>query len=137
MAVDMALAARAPLTVGRMAEAAKRFLASLSDEQRAQTIFPFAGDERYFWHYTPIDRNGLRLGDMTEEQRALAYALFDASLSGRGAAQAKQIIALEPILRRAGLSGQINTFTPFHLEPWGEETSVACWASAALKNFSV
>ena len=67
MAVDMSLAARAPLTVGRMAEAASRFLASLSDEQRARATFPFQGDERYFWHYTPIDRNGLRLGDMNAE----------------------------------------------------------------------
>jgi len=99
MAVDMALAARAPLTAGRMAEAAKRFLASLSDEQRAKATFEFAGDERYFWHYTPVDRNGLRQGDMTDEQRDLAYALFDVSMSGRGAAQAKGIIALEPILK--------------------------------------
>ena len=99
MAVDMALAARAPLTAGRMAEAAKRFLAALSGEQRAKATFAFAGDERYFWHYTPIDRNGLQLGEMTDEQRALAYALFDVSMSGRGAAQAKQIIALEPILK--------------------------------------
>lgn len=53
-------------------------------------------------------------------------------------------IGLEPILRRAGLSGQINTFTSFHLDPWDEATSIAAlralaaarevaWHEAALR----
>ncbi|MFN8516258.1 MAG: DUF3500 domain-containing protein [Thermomicrobiales bacterium] len=133
MAVDMALATRAPLTAGRMAEAAKRFLASLSEEQRAQAAFEFAGDERYFWHYTPIDRNGLRLGDMTDEQRELAYALFDASMSGRGAAQAKGIIALEPILKLTEETENIPTqwlrdSARYRWSIFGEPGGKAPWA---------
>lgn len=68
-------------------------------EQRAVAHFPFAGDERYRWHYTPIERNGLRLKDMTPTQRNAALTLLDSSLSTRGAQEARQIIALEPILR--------------------------------------
>jgi hypothetical protein len=99
MAIELARALRAPVTAGQMAEAAKRFVASLNDEQRGRAAFPFAGDERYFWHYTPIDRNGLKLGEMTDEQRDLAFALLASGLSGRGGRQARQIIDLEPILR--------------------------------------
>ncbi len=99
MAVDLTLASQAPAVARRMAEAATRFLDALSTEQRAVATFPFAGDERYQWHYTPVERNGLRLKEMTPPQRAAALALFDAGLSARGARTAREIIDLEPILR--------------------------------------
>ncbi len=99
MAVDLTLAQRAPEAARRMADAATRFLESLSGEQRALALFPFEGDERYVWNYTPVDRNGLYLKDMTAAQRAAAFALLDTGLSVRGRREARQIIELEPILR--------------------------------------
>ena len=99
MAIELTQAYRAPVAVGRMAEAARRFLDSLDETGRAAASFPFAGDERYFWHYTPIDRNGLQLMDMTAEQRELAFALLATGLSARANGQARQIVDLEPILR--------------------------------------
>jgi hypothetical protein len=105
----------APAAARRMAEAASRFLGTLSSEQRAVAQFPFAGDERYVWNYTPVDREGLRLKEMTPGQRAAALALFDSGLSVRGAKEAQQIIALEPILREAEqLAGVTNTW---HRDP--------------------
>jgi hypothetical protein len=89
---------RAPQVVQRMADAAARFLDALSPEQRTTATFPFAGDERYFWHYTPIERNGLMLADMDAGQRELAFALLATGLSERGNRTARQIIDLEPIL---------------------------------------
>ncbi|MFQ5771658.1 MAG: ATP-binding protein [bacterium] len=35
-------------------------------------------------------------------------------------------IGLEPILRQAGLSATINTFKPFDLKPWDEDTAIGC-----------
>ena len=35
-------------------------------------------------------------------------------------------IGLEPILRQAGLSATINTFKPFALNPWDEDTAIGC-----------
>jgi hypothetical protein len=99
MAVAISLTHRAPATAQRMAEAALRFRDSLNEEQRKLAVFPFAGDERYFWHYTPIFRNGLRLINMNHQQRELALALFDVGLSTRGARTANEIISLEPDLR--------------------------------------
>jgi Protein of unknown function (DUF3500) len=101
MAIAVSVTHRAPATAQRMAEAALRFRDSLNDAQRKLALFPFEGEERYFWHYTPVFRNGLRLMNMNQEQKRLALALFDVGLSARGARTANDIIALEPDLREA------------------------------------
>lgn len=88
----------APVAARRMAAAATAWLESLQSDQRARAHFPFSGDERYQWAYTPGPRNGLLLKDMTAAQRGAALRLLDAGLSARGAATAQQIIALETIL---------------------------------------
>jgi hypothetical protein len=115
-----------------MAEAAQAFLEALGGDQRAVASFPFGGDERYRWQYTPGPRKGLRLKDMTPAQRTAALRLFDAGLSVRGADQARQIIALEASLRETemieGPSGEdrdpeLYYFSVFGApdsgEPWG------------------
>ena len=35
-------------------------------------------------------------------------------------------IGLEPLVRQAGLSATLNTFTPFHLEPWTRDVAAGC-----------
>jgi hypothetical protein len=116
-----------------MAEAATAWLDSLGSQQRALASFPFNGDERYQWSYTPGPRNGLPLQAMTAAQRRAALRLFDAGLSARGAASAQQIIAHEAILRETERIEQrhsdderdpelyyFSVFgTPGGLEPWG------------------
>ena len=99
MATELSTAQRAPAAANRMAEAATRFVDSLTPWQRTMATFPFEGDERYFWHYPPVVRTGLLLIDMTPAQQELALALMATGLSERGNRQAKQIIALEPMLR--------------------------------------
>ena len=84
--------------VVRMTSAANDFLNSLDDSQRSSASFEFSGDERYEWAYTPIDRNGLRLREMTDEQRKAAFTLMETGYSTRGAATAHRIIELETIL---------------------------------------
>lgn len=132
MATDLMQARRAPATVRAMTEAAERFLDKLSDEQREKATFTFEGDERYFWHYTPIDRNGLPLKEMDSLQRELAFDLLATGMSERGNATARQIIDLEPILKEAErMAGMTNTpirdserywfsvfGTPGSPEPW-------------------
>lgn len=96
---DSLIRSHAPLTARRMADAAAQFLASLTSSQRAVAQFPFAADERFVWTYTPEPRKGLRLRDMTPQQRTAAQRLLDVGLSARGADKARDIIALETILR--------------------------------------
>ncbi|MFN8636565.1 MAG: DUF3500 domain-containing protein [Chloroflexota bacterium] len=99
MAIEIGSAQRAPAAAQRMADAANRFVDSLTPWQRAAATFSFAGDERYLWHYTPVERNGLLLINMTPAQQELAFALMATGLSERGYRQARKIIALETMLR--------------------------------------
>jgi hypothetical protein len=133
MTTDPLLTPLAPEVARHMAEAAATFLESLGSDQRARACFPFGGDERYQWTYTPGPRNGLPLKAMTSAQRSAALRLFEAGLSARGAATAQQIIALESILRETERIEQLHSVedrdpelyyftmfgTPGGSAPWG------------------
>jgi hypothetical protein len=82
-----------------MAEAANRFLASLTPEQRAKATFSFEGAERLNWFFVPIERKGLPLREMSPYQKHLATALLSAGLSQSGFMKAVTIMSLEDVLR--------------------------------------
>jgi hypothetical protein len=84
-----------------MADAATKFLSSLTPEQRQKAAFAFDGDERLKWHFIPTEmfpRNGLTVGEMTDAQRKAAHALLQSGLSQRGYMTATAIMDLETIL---------------------------------------
>lgn len=89
------LAKEAPVTC---AAAAGGFLATLDDAQKAKAALPFTSDERENFRYTPRDRAGLPLKEMTAAQRAAAMKLVDSALSEKGMLKATQIMTLEGIL---------------------------------------
>lgn len=123
----------APEAVKRMTAAANAFLNTLDDSQRATASFPFEGDERYEWAYTPIDRNGLLTRDMTQEQHDAAMAMMDTAYSASAQKTARQIIALETILGEyEGMTNNVSQWersterywfsvfgTPGGDQPWG------------------
>src|SRR5512132_509680 len=82
-----------------MADAANRFLHSLTPEQRAKATFPFDNDQRFNYKYVPIERTGLPLREMTSHQKHLASALLSAGLSQQGFIKAVTIMSLEDVLR--------------------------------------
>lgn len=84
---------------GLMVEAANRFLASLTPEQRAKATFPFETGERQNWHFVPIERKGLALREMTPAQKHLATGLLAAGLSQQGLLKAESIMSLEDVLK--------------------------------------
>ena len=84
--------------VAAMSEAAQAFLDSLTPEQRAAAMFPFASDDRFDWHYIPRERKGVPLKAMTPAQKKGALALLEASLSAEGYNKAERIRHLEQIL---------------------------------------
>lgn len=81
-----------------MADAANRFLAALSPEQRQKAVYELQSDERMNWHFIPKTRNGLPVKEMTPEQRPLAIALLNSGLSHRAFLKASTIMTLEQIL---------------------------------------
>jgi hypothetical protein len=78
--------------------AATAFLDLLDADQKSKASFPFSGDERENFHYTPHERAGLPLKEMTEPQRAAAMKLLDTALSEKGKLKITQIIMLESVL---------------------------------------
>jgi hypothetical protein len=93
-------------TGGKMKTAADAFLASLTPEQKKKAVFGFDDPHRTKWYFTPqqdkdkkFTRKGIRLEEMTPEQRKLAMALLETGVSKKGYEQATQIIGLENLLR--------------------------------------
>ena len=80
------------------ATAAGKFLDLLDAGQKAKAALPFTSDQRENFRYTPRDRAGLQLKEMTDAQREAAMALLDAALSEKGKLKVTQIMTLEAIL---------------------------------------
>jgi TonB family protein len=113
-----------------MADAADKFLASLTPEQKAKATLDFADVNRRDWTFVPRDRKGVPLKDLDENQRRLAIEFMKTGLGASGYQKATTIISLEPIL--AQLEGPSRRFprdpelyyfsifgTPSAKAPWG------------------
>lgn len=71
----------------RAVEATNAFLESLSEKQREKVSYEFASDKKPSWSNLPVTfvpRNGLRLGDLTREQRSRAMKVVASVLSKEG-----------------------------------------------------
>src|SRR5215475_11695149 len=77
-----------------MAEAANKFLASLTPEQKAKASFQFGDDQRFDWHFIPRERKGVPLKDLDEKQRGLAMAFMKTGLGAAGYQKATTIMSL-------------------------------------------
>jgi hypothetical protein len=106
-AVALAAAYHQASTEAVMAESAQQFLASLTAEQKGETVFDFNSETRTAWHFVPdnnyldmrgFPRKGLKYKQMTSEQRRLADALVASGLSQAGFLKAMKIMSLEQVL---------------------------------------
>jgi TonB family protein len=113
-----------------MAEAANKFLASLTPEQKAKATLDFADENRRDWTVVPRDRKGVPLKDLDENQRRLAMEFMKTGLGASGYQKATTIMSLESVL--AQLEGPNRRFprdpelyyfsifgTPSPKTPWG------------------
>ncbi len=83
-----------------MTDAAQKFLAALSPEQKAKATMKFDDPARLDWHNIPKpQRKGLQVRDMNEAQRGACHDLLRTALSGVGYEKAKKIMSLENNLR--------------------------------------
>jgi hypothetical protein len=91
-----------------MADAASKFLATLSAEEKRLATFPFDAAEREHWGFVPSEmfpRNGLTLRAMSEPQRKAAHDLLKTGLSQKGYLTATSIMQLEDILNKIEAAG--------------------------------
>jgi hypothetical protein len=110
-------------------EAAVRFLAALSDEQRARTSFAVDDDEWRKWNNVHrYARQGVSFKEMSEAQRQLGFGLMRAALSARGFDKSRAVMRLNGYL--AELVKNVDEYgeylyhltvmgTPSDTQPWG------------------
>lgn len=96
--------AAAGKAAGAVADAAKKFLATLDDGQRGKVVFDFKDDaQRKRWSNLPttfVKRAGLRMGDLTLPQREAAMAVVSAALSKQGYEKVVQIVEGDEVLKK-------------------------------------
>lgn len=110
-------------------EAAKAFLAGLSDDQLKRTTYPVDDVEWRKWdnRHSP-KREGVGFDEMTDGQRELAFALMGESLSAKGLKLSQDIMKLNGTL--AELADNFDEYgewlywitvmgEPSPTEPWG------------------
>jgi hypothetical protein len=112
-----------------MAEGARKFIASLTAEQRSKAEFKFDDEERFDWHFIPKARKGLPMKELNEDQRKLAKDLLQTGLSQKGYLKATTIMTLENVLREmekgSGPTRDPELYyfsifgTPSAKDPWG------------------
>ena len=69
------------------------------DDQRAKALYAFASDERYNWHFVPLqNRIGVKLNELTQPQRDLALELLQAYISDKTYQKTLDIMKMENFL---------------------------------------
>ncbi len=89
----------------RVVEAANEFLATLSAPEKAKVTFGFTSSQRTGWSNLPsgiFQRNGLRFGDLTQQQRDAALHLVAAALSRDGYRKVTDIMNGDEVLKSTG-----------------------------------
>ncbi len=89
-----------------MAAAAERFLAALTDDQRAKVRYAIGDPERYNWHFVPLQdaktklptRKGVPLDAMSAAAKSAALDLLRTGTSADGFKWCQDIMAREAIL---------------------------------------
>jgi hypothetical protein len=111
-----------------MCEAANRFLAALTPEQRAKVTFSFEDAERSNWFFVPIERKGLPLREMSAYQKHLAMALVNAGLSQSGFIKAVTIMSLEDVLRiQEKDNGERRNPEKYYFSIFGTPSEAGTW----------
>ena len=83
----------------KLTAAAQHLLDLLEDTQQEAATYPLDDDERYNWHFTPRERQGVPLKNMSEDQQEAALQLMKICLSDAGYESAQNIRELENVLR--------------------------------------
>lgn len=94
---------------GEIAAAAKTFLDTLDDTLRSQLVYDFNDrEQRRRWSNFPspiFERGGLRMGDLTQAQRAAAMTVLAAALSPEGYEKVLRIVEADQALKETGSGG--------------------------------
>jgi hypothetical protein len=105
------LSKEAEQPAAKMVAAADKFVGKLDAGQKAKALFTFDDKERTNWHFVPYQqqkkplRKGLRLDEMTADQKSAALDLIKSGTSSNGFTKATTIMSLESLLRELEKNG--------------------------------
>jgi len=100
----------------------------LAPEQMQAVGFSFDDAKRHEWFYTPVDRVGLRIGDLDENQMKELRALLDTGLGEGGTEKAFEIVQLEEILFATSGGREMRNPGNYYLMTFGIPTTEGAWA---------
>jgi len=109
-------------------EAATAFLATLTPEQRAKTAYAVDDGEWRKWNNVHrYVRQGVSFKEMTEPQKAAAFALLKASLSAKGLETSRNIMRLNETI--AEMTKRLDEYGEglYNLTVMGEPSATAPW----------
>ena len=109
-------------------EAAQKFLAALTAEQRAKTTYPVDDAEWRKWNNIHrYARQGVSFKEMSDDQKSRAYELLGAALSAKGLEKSRNIMRLNQTL--AELTKRFDEYGDglYHITIMGEPSDTQPW----------
>lgn len=117
-------------TITDSASAAEAFLATLTDEQREQVKYAYDDDTKTTsWSNFPVtfvDRAGLNLTDLTDEQRTAAMAVLESLLSDDAYATVTGIMGGDEYLHENSSSTE-ESLGQYYIAFFGDPSDTSAW----------
>ncbi|MXV15964.1 DUF3500 domain-containing protein [Hufsiella ginkgonis] len=78
---------------------ATKFVSGLTEDQKAKALYAFESDERYNWHFVPLqNRIGVKFNELSQAQRDLALELLRAYIGDKTYQKTLDIMKMELLL---------------------------------------
>lgn len=116
-----------PASLAKMRGAALAFIATLDDAGRGKVLHPFDADTREDFRYTPRDRGGMPLKEMTPAQVEASKSLLSSVLSDKGALKVRQILILEGVLAELEKRPDYRDAGKYHFMIFGDPAKAGPW----------
>ncbi len=117
-------------TISTTTAAAEAFLATLSDEQREQVLYSYDDETRTTsWSNFPVtfvERAGLNLHDLTDDQKTAAMAVLESLLSDEAYATVTGIIGGDQYLLENSSSTE-NSLGQYYIAFFGDPSDTSSW----------
>lgn len=107
------------------------FLKSLDEKQLKKAQMPFSHLSREVWHFLPGEmwpRKGIRLKELNQEQKELAFSLLHDHLSEAGFKKIMGIIDLENVLVEMGQDKEFRDPDKYFVAIYGDPSEDKLWA---------
>lgn len=118
-------------TISDTAKAAEEFLSTLSDEQKKQVLYDYNDETKSTsWSNFPVtfvERSGIKLGDLTETQRAAALKVLKTLLNDEAYAKVTGIMAGDQYLKDNANASDLGD-TQYNIAFFGNPSTTNDWS---------